>query len=115
MIKLLNKEVKENVVVFKMPQEVELSNSYDVKEHIYKESFEAGFKYLVLDFSQTQYLDSSGLGIIVAIHKQARLQGGAVVLVGLDSNIKNLLKFTALDRVLTIYDSVESAFEFFKK
>ncbi len=112
---MLAKEIRDNIVIFKMPQEFELSNSYDIKEHIYKEAFESGFKYLVLDFSNTHYLDSSGLGVVVAIHKQARLQGGAVVLIGLDSNIKNLFKFTALDRVLNISDTVESAIEFFKK
>jgi exopolysaccharide biosynthesis polyprenyl glycosylphosphotransferase len=57
---------------------------------------------LVFDFSQTTFIDSSGIGAIVSNHKIARLKDVKLVLRGVLPQVKAVLEMTALDKVLTI-------------
>lgn len=106
--------IDECIVKITMPEEVELTISQDLKRKIYENTFEKGYKKVLLDFSKTKYIDSTGLGIIVAIHKQSLMNAGAAAIINLDNNIKSLFKMTALDRILNIFDDEESAVGFLK-
>lgn len=111
----MEKRMMGDIVKFVLPEELELTNAQEIKRRIYEETFEKGFKKVILDFSKTRYIDSTGLGVMVAIHKQALMNAGAVAFLNLDSNIKNLLKMTALDRILNIFDNENEALEFLNK
>ena len=64
---------------------------------------------LVFDFSQTTFIDSSGIGAIVSNHKSARLKDVQLVLRGVLPQVKAVLEMTALDKVLTIEPLAQSA------
>src|SRR5919199_311332 len=64
---------------------------------------------IVFDFSQTTFIDSSGIGAIVSNHKSARLKEIKLVLRGVLPQVKAVLEMTALDKVLTIEPLEESA------
>lgn len=110
----MNYEIIDGIMKISIPDELELNNAQDVKRFVYEQAFGKGFKYVILDFSQTHYIDSTGIGVIVALHKQALANAGAVAFVNMDQNIKNLLKMTALDRVLNIFDTLEEAVRFLR-
>jgi anti-sigma B factor antagonist len=61
-----------------------------------------GNKRLSLDFSQVEYLDCSGLGALVCVHKRAREQGGQLVIKGVQGRIRYLFERTRLDKTLLI-------------
>lgn len=63
---------------------------------------------IVFDFSQTTFIDSSGIGAIVSNHKSARLKEIKLVLRGVLPQVKAVLEMTALDKVLTIEPLEES-------
>jgi anti-anti-sigma factor len=64
---------------------------------------------IVLDLSETTFADSTALGVMVAAAKQAAHQGGWVRLVAPLPNVRKLLRVTAIDTVLGLYDSTEDA------
>ncbi|MFN6992368.1 MAG: STAS domain-containing protein [Fervidobacterium sp.] len=105
-------QISESVLKFILPTEVDLTNAQDIKREIYEEAFEKGIKKVILDFSSTHYIDSTGLGIIVALHRHALMNAGAIAIVNLDENIKGLLKMTALDKILNLFDNEEAASNF---
>ena len=63
----------------------------------------------VVDLSKTTYMDSAGLGAIVAAYTSVTSSGGSLALAGLSPRVLDLLKMTKLDSVLPIYSSVEEA------
>jgi anti-sigma B factor antagonist len=71
----------------------------------------AGFseKKIVLDMSHVSYIDSAGLGSLVALLKDARNQGKSIVLASLKPNVKRIFEMTRLDRVFKISDTLEEA------
>jgi len=66
-------------------------------------------KWLLLDMSKISFMDSSGLGALVACAKKFDASGGELSLVGLNQNMRKLLQITRTDRVLRVHESVEAA------
>ena len=63
---------------------------------------EKGHKNLIVDFGEVDYIDSSGLGTLVAIQRRALQNGGSVVIKGLQGLVRDLFELTRLDRVFDI-------------
>lgn len=68
-----------------------------------------GRKQLVVDLSQTNYINSGGLRILVAAWRQARQQQGDVVLCGLNDRLQEIFSMVGFDKVFKIYPSVKAA------
>ena len=63
---------------------------------------EKGHNKIIIDFGDVDYIDSSGLGTLVSINKQALQNGGSVVINGLHGLVKDLFELTRLDKVFEI-------------
>ena len=74
------------------------------------QSVQTGRSHIVVDLSGTTFMDSSGLGALVAGLKSARQGGGNLRIACLTPQVEMVLKLTNLDRVLRPYASVEDAF-----
>jgi anti-sigma B factor antagonist len=70
---------------------------------------ESGDHTLIVDLSGVGFLDSTGLGTLVAGHKRADEMGGQMPLVCADDRILRLFRITGLDSVFTIHESVDGA------
>src|SRR5437588_6918407 len=69
-----------------------------------------GDPQLVVDLEGVRFLDSSGLGAIVAALKLARSRGGELRLVcEHQRSVRKVLQVTGLDRVLERFDSIDDA------
>ena len=63
---------------------------------------EKGHNTFLIDLEGVDYIDSSGLGTLVAIQKRALQNGGSVVIKGLRGLVKDLFELTRLDKVFEI-------------
>jgi anti-sigma B factor antagonist len=57
---------------------------------------------LSLDFSGLDYIDSSGLGVLISIHKRCLQKGGRMTITGLRGMVEELFKLTRLDLVFNV-------------
>ena len=65
---------------------------------------------MLIDFSKVEYLSSQAIGLVVALRtKTSKAPGGKLALCGIGPQLQQLLKITALDRVLSIYKSRREA------
>ena len=70
---------------------------------------------IVLNLADISYIDSGGLGTLVALYTTAHNAGGSVKLANLTQRVGDLLQVTKLLTVFEVYDSEEKAVESFKK
>lgn len=73
------------------------------------ELINGGAHRLVVDLSRVDFLDSTGLGVLVGALKRLRTSGGVLALVCPKESLLKIFRITALDRVFPLYDSVEAA------
>ncbi len=64
---------------------------------------------ILLNFARVRYVDSSGLGEMVAVQTTARRAGGRVALLSLSQNVREVFEVTRLGQVFDIYDDESSA------
>ena len=90
-------------IVAGVPDQLTAGNRQELKQKVLDELQRGERKFLV-DFSQTGYIDSSGLGVLVSLAKKIRGQGGELRLASLNDDLKTLFELTKLDALFQIGD-----------
>ncbi|MGW5193984.1 STAS domain-containing protein [Kribbella sp. NPDC004138] len=70
-----------------------------------------GPRPIVLDLSGVEFMDSSGLGVLVGAHKEAAARDGALVLAAPSPRVHKIFKVTKLHKVFAVHETVDQAVE----
>lgn len=96
------------VTVMQVDGQLIVGNRHELKDLI-QSALDGGDRKLLVDFSRTGYIDSSGLGALVSISKRIREAGGELRLAGLNDDLRSLFELTKLDTLFTISETPEQA------
>jgi anti-sigma B factor antagonist len=88
--------------------ELDVATAPELREQLI-ELVNQGRSRLVLDLGGVDFLDSTGLGMIVSALKRARTHGGDLRLVSTESRITRLFEITGLDRAVPLLPTVDAA------
>ena len=80
-----------------------------------KNLISAGKKRIVLNMNHIEYVDSSGLGILVSAHLSAKNHGASLKLSNLGRKFQEVLQLTKLVTVFEVCNTEESAVASFSK
>ena len=79
-----------------------------------KRAIADGQKRIVLNLSEINYIDSGGLGTLVALHIAAHNAGGTIKLANLNKRVGDLMQVTKLLTVFEVHGSEFEALEAFR-
>jgi anti-sigma B factor antagonist len=96
------------VVVVDEDGQLIVGNRQELKQKVLDE-LEGGERKFLIDFTNTGYIDSSGLGVLVSLSKKIREQGGELRLANLNEDLRTLFELTKLDTLFYIADSRDDA------
>jgi len=68
-----------------------------------------GNKKIILNMDNIKYIDSAGLGILVAAHVSAKLQGASLILSNLGTKFEEILQITKLVTVFEVFHTEAAA------
>lgn len=91
---------------------LDAASAPDLREE-FREFIESGHNRIVLDFAAVNFIDSSGISVIITLLKAATSKGGDVVLTRLTPQVRTILELTRLYKVFRIHETVEAACESF--
>ena len=103
-------KVDETTYVISLTGEVDLYTAPEFKQQLL-DVISQGGKNVVVDFTNTTFIDSTTLGVLVGGVKRVRTNDGQMSLVCSDRNITKIFEITGLDRVFTIYATRDEAVE----
>jgi anti-sigma B factor antagonist len=101
-----------DVTLIEVEGQLIVGNRQELKQQVL-EQLEDGDQKFVIDFANTGYIDSSGLGVLVSLSKKIREQGGELRLSSLNDDLRTLFELTKLDTLFRITDNKEQALEGF--
>ena len=101
-------QVDDSTYVIALAGEVDLYTAPEFKQQLL-DAIGKGAKDVIVDFSDTTFIDSTTLGVLVGGVKRLRSNGGQLSLVCSDRNITKIFEITGLDRVFTIYATRDEA------
>jgi anti-anti-sigma factor len=90
---------------------IDAFNSEEVKAEL--DSVAAAHPKTVIDLGRVKFVDSSGCGALVEMHKQFDTGGGGLRLCNPTPHVKTVLDMVRLNRILGLYPTRESAVESF--
>ena len=90
-----------STTIIRLPQTLVIANRQELKQLIL-DAVADGDRQFVLDLRDTAYVDSSGLGALVAVRKRVTEQGGEMWLANVNADLRQLLALTRLDSLLPL-------------
>jgi anti-sigma B factor antagonist len=97
---------KGSYLIVSLNGDFDIENSQALKTEVRKK-ISSENPNVVIDLSSVSYVDSSGLGTLIAIQKDARFNGGSLSIVGASEQIKRVMKMTNLDKLFDFYSSLD--------
>ena len=94
--------------VISLAGEVDLYTAPEFKQKLL-EVISQGARTVIVDFTDTTFIDSTTLGVLVGGVKRLRSNEGQLSLVSSDRNITKIFEITGLDRVFTIHSTRQEA------
>ena len=94
---------KDDVTLIEVGGQLIVGNRQLLKEQVL-DQLERGDRKFIVDFSKTDYIDSSGLGVLVTLSKKIREQGGQLSLASLSEDLRTLFELTKLDTLFIFSD-----------
>lgn len=93
---------EQGLVVVELEGKIYVDDASDLREKLL-EQIKLGHKEFLVLMERVIYIDSSGLGVLVAIQKRALEQGGRGVMIrGLNGAVREIFELTRLNRVFEI-------------
>ncbi len=86
--------------------ELDLASSPALEEQL-AVAQETGAKLVIVDLRALEFIDSTGLGVLIKAHQHAQASGRSFALVRGPSQVQRLLGLTGLEDRLTVVDSPE--------
>lgn len=65
-------------------------------------------KTLILDFTRLKFINSEGIGYLMEIHTHLIKLDKKLVIVGLNSHVKDVFQTIGINEIITIYDDLAS-------
>jgi len=81
--------------------EIDLFTAPELKSAL-ADAIEEGRLRIVVDLSETTFLDSTALGVLIGAVKRLRSREGRLTIVNTDENISKTFEITGLDQIFTI-------------
>ena len=113
-LKVTNREV-EGVAVVALEGRIVLGEESNQLREGVKSLLAKGKKKIVLNMSNVTFIDSAGLGTLVASHTSAKTQGASLRLCHLGSKFKEVLQITKLVTVFDVEKTEAEAIRSFPK
>jgi anti-sigma B factor antagonist len=100
-----------DVTILDLTGEVRLGDSSVALRNSTRKLADVGKKKILLNLADVKYIDSTGIGELIASYTTVTRQGGQLKLLNLTDRIQNLLVITKL---LTVFDSYDDEAEALK-
>ncbi|WP_017729380.1 STAS domain-containing protein [Halalkalibacterium ligniniphilum] len=89
--------------------EIDAYTAPKLRDHLIPLITESKGRQVIVDLSDVQYIDSTGLGIFIGALKAAHTHESTLKLVGVTERVQRLFKITGLDEVMDMDNQREEA------
>lgn len=106
---------KDQILLVKLTGDLILSCTNELKDKV-KAAIEAHQNFnVVVDLNEVEFIDSSGLGVLIAWFKHTNQGQGNIIFSNMSEYVKKIVHLSKLDKIFTLTDSMDEAFACFKQ
>ena len=105
----LNLQVAGNALIAKPSCEIDHYSAERMRGQIDIAFDNSSCRHIIFDFSDVNFMDSSGIGMIIGRYKNAEKRGGRLALAGMNDEMGRLFHISGLAKIITRATTVEEA------
>ena len=103
-------EVRDNMLIIRLKADLDHHTALAVRETADTLLARSQAKHILFDFTGVDFMDSSGIGVIMGRYRQVIFKGGRVGVTGVGENVDRIFAFSGLYKIVERYQSAEEAF-----
>ena len=103
-----NYQIMDTFLMIRMPEEIDHHVSGEISRRADALMLDRKVEHVVFDFSQTQFMDSSGIGILAGRYRNISSLGGKVYVIHAPKRIRRILKMSGMEKIVEIMEENEN-------
>lgn len=102
---------RERNLIVTIKGDIDHHSAEEIRDQMEKELLKSGCTNMVLNFSQVDFMDSSGIGIVIGRYKLVKNLGGEMAVVGVQDKIDRIFLMSGLYKIIRKYSKIDEALE----
>lgn len=94
---------EKKLITVRIDGELDHHTADGIRERIERELRRTGAINVAFDFSNVEFMDSSGIGVIMGRYKTVRALGGRIVIFGMSKEIERIVRMAGIEKIADIY------------
>ena len=94
---------EKKLITVRIDGELDHHSAADIRARIDRELKRTGAVNVAFDFSNVEFMDSSGIGVIMGRYKIVKSLGGRVVIFGMSKEIERIVRMAGVQKIADIY------------
>jgi len=107
----LDFDAHKKTLVVRVCGELDLSVADRFRSEVDMEMEKNSSDNIVLNLQGVNFIDSSGLGVLLGRYKKITMRGGKMAIVGAPAQVSRILEMSGILRIASSYDSEEEALQ----
>lgn len=105
-------ELKENTLIADVEGDLDHHNVEEVRYELDLKICSMPLKNIIFNLSKLEFMDSSGIGLILGRYKKMIAMGGKVYISGPKPSVLKVIRISGLNKLIPIYKTTEDALKF---
>ena len=96
-------------LVIPMPRELDHHSSGRVQDNLEMMLAGRGIRKVILDFSDTEFMDSAGIGMVLGKYRRVKAFGGQIAVSGANDRIMRIMQMSGICQIVPFYATTHQA------
>lgn len=101
--------VRSGILIIQMHADLDHHNALWIREQADKMIERQNVKHILFDFTGVEFMDSSGIGVIMGRYKKVIFTGGKAAVCNVGSAVDRIMRMSGLYKIIEKYDNLEEA------
>lgn len=107
----ISTKTRDDYLIVYFKGDLDMHTGPQLKERITELMDSKNLSHLVIDLQDVDFIDSTGIGVLLGRYRNISSQGGEMALVNLQPGVKRVLKLAGLTKLVSIYDNKKEIFK----
>lgn len=86
----------------RLPEDLDCNNAVNIRNESDKIMENSNIRNIIFDFEKTNFMDSTGIGVIMGRYKSIKLVGGSVSAINVNESVERILTLSGVHRLISI-------------
>jgi len=100
---------KKGILMVSLKGELDHHTAKQVREHIDKKLEDPTIKNIIMDIKGLNFMDSSGIGVLIGRYKIISNRGGMLGVININSHIDRIFQMSGIYKLIKVYDQLDQA------